>query len=184
MPITSHGQHLWHDFSGILGTRRIPAADLEALGLDPRLATYANTGAWTPGTHLCGMTTSGELDRVTTFTNRALLSRSARRVCGVAFNPRLPMISYLRSWMATSNVFRFPARLFERSFSLWSGFHEHVLPVFNKWIVFALAAWPLAAAWRWCANRTRCGRQETRARGAFPPAAWHPVHCVFAMRST
>src|SRR5580700_8595103 len=37
-------------FSGILAESKNPAADLRALGLDPQLAKYSGTGAWSPET--------------------------------------------------------------------------------------------------------------------------------------
>src|ERR1700677_1220276 len=54
-------------FSVILADSKNPPADLQALGLDPRLSRYAGTGAWSPGTHYPEMAASGEMRAVSTF---------------------------------------------------------------------------------------------------------------------
>jgi hypothetical protein len=60
------------------------------------------------------------------------------------------MVTRLRYWYGNFEPSAvLPPATLSRAFNLWSGFHEHVLPVVNKWIVLALAAWPLQAAWRW-----------------------------------
>ncbi len=72
-------------------------------------------------------------------------ARLWRRLHGV-----LPVITFLRppygNFEPSAGL---PPKSISRAFNLWSGFHEQVLPVFNKWIVFALAGWPLYAAWVW-----------------------------------
>ena len=137
-------------FSGILGDSQNPGADLRALGLDPQLAKYAGTGAWSAGTDFPEVAASGVLEHVNTFTVlRFYLLRPARmwrRLHGL-----LPRITFLR-WAGYGNFepsAGLPASAQSRAFTLWSGFHEHVLPPVNKWIVFALGGWPLLVAWRW-----------------------------------
>lgn len=134
-------------FAGVLPDSKDPAADLRALGLDPQLAKYSGSGAWSPGTDFPALAESGVLRKVNTFTIlRFYLLRPARlwrRLHGV-----LPRITFLRPPYGN---FEPSAGLApeakSRAFNLWSGFHEHVLPACNKWIVFALAGWLLGAAW-------------------------------------
>ena len=143
-------------FSGILADSKNPAADLRALGLDPQLAKYAGTGAWTPG-HL--LSPDGRVRRPAAreYVHRAALlsvaagahvAAAARccchesRSCGatgtaISSRPRdcLPH--------AQSRAF---TRV-ERPFTNTS------YRAVNKWIVFALAGWPLFAVWRWVRER-------------------------------
>jgi len=141
-------------FSGILGDSKNPEADLRALGLDPQLAKYTGTGAWSAGTYFPQMAASGVLKHVNTFTVlRFYVLRPARmwrRLHGL-----LPTITFLR-WKGYGNFepsAGLPSAEQSRAFTLWSGFHERVLPPVNKWLVFALAAWPVLAAWRWVRDR-------------------------------
>lgn len=141
-------------FAGILPESKNPEADLRALGLDPQLAKYSGTGAWTPGTHFPEMAASGALKRVNTFTVlRFYLLRPARmwrRLHGL-----LPKITFLRrDWYGNFEPSAgLPPAAQSRAFTLWSGLHEHILPAVNKWVVFALAGWPLFIAWRWSRER-------------------------------
>jgi hypothetical protein len=141
-------------FSGILPESKNPEADLRALGLDPQLAKYSGTGAWTPGTYFQEMAASGVLRQVNTFTVlRFYLLRPARmwsRLHGL-----LPQITFLRrDWYGNFEPSAgLPPAAQSHAFTLWSGFHERVLPYVNRWIVFALAVWPLLAAWRWIRAR-------------------------------
>ncbi|HLY19326.1 MAG TPA: hypothetical protein VKR61_19000 [Bryobacteraceae bacterium] len=148
-------------FSGILPESKDPAADLRALGFDPQLARYSGTGAWSPVTDFPELAESGALRRVSTFTIlRFYLLRPARlwrRLHGV-----LPRISFLRppygNFEPSAGL---PAQSLSRAFNLWSGFHEHVLPVFNKWIVFALILWPMYAARIWYRETDLMRRRRT-----------------------
>jgi hypothetical protein len=141
-------------FSGILPESKNPEADVRALGLDPQLAKYSGTGAWSPGTDFPEMAASGVLRRVNTFAVlRFYLLRPARmwgRLHGL-----LPKITFLRrDWYGNFEPSAgLPPAAQSHAFTLWSGFHERVLPYVNRWIVFALAAWPLLAAWRWIRGR-------------------------------
>jgi len=165
-------------FAGILPDSKNPEADLRALGLDPRLAKYAQTGAWTPGTYYPEMAASGALKRVNTFTVlRFYLLRPARmwrRLHGL-----LPTITFLRrTWYGNFEPSAgLPPAAQSRAFTLWSGFHERVLPYANKWIVLALAVWPPLAAWRWV--RTRDVLQRRR----WELSTLLPVCCLAALFS-
>jgi len=165
-------------FSGILADSKNPAADLRALGLDPQLAKYAGTGAWSAGTYFPQMAASGVLKGVNTFTVlRFYLLRPARmwrRLHGL-----LPQITFLR-WRGYGNFepsAGLPPAAQTRAFTLWSGFHERVLPSVNKWIVFALAVWPLLAAWRWLRDRDAVRRRRLEL------SALLPVCCLAALFS-
>jgi|HubBroStandDraft_1064217.scaffolds.fasta_scaffold04208_4 hypothetical protein len=148
-------------FSGILADSKNKEADLRALGLDPQLAKYSGTGAWTPGTYFPEMAAAGMLTRVNTFTVlRFYLLRPARmwrRMHGL-----LPIITFLRrDWYGNFEPSAgLPPATQSRAFTLWSGLHERVLPPVNKWLVFALAGWPLLAAWRWVRERNMVRRRR------------------------
>ena len=156
-------------FSGILGDSKDPAADLRALGLDPQLARYAGTGAWSAGTYFPEMAASRVLERVNTFTVlRFYLLRPARmwrRLHGL-----LPQVTFLRR--GTYGNFEpsagLPPGAQSRAFTLWSGFHEHILPPMNKWMVFGLVAWPLMAIWRWLRNRDLVRRRRLELLALLP----------------
>jgi len=165
-------------FSGILADSKDTHADLRALGLDPQLSKYAGTGAWSPGTYYPEMAASGVLARVNTFTVlRFYLARPARmwrRLHGL-----LPQITFLR-WTGYGNFepsAGLPPAAQSRAFTMWSGFHEHVLPPVSKWIVMALAAWPLLAAWRWLRGRDILRRRRLELLTLLP------VFCLAALFS-
>jgi hypothetical protein len=148
-------------FSGILGDSKDPAADLRALGLDPQLARYAGSGAWTPNTYYPQMAASGVLQRVNTFTVLGFyLLRPARM--WRRLHALLHTITFLRrNWYGNFEPSAgLPPAAQSRAFTVWSGFHEHILPAVNKWIVFALAGWPLIALWRWIRCRDAAGRRR------------------------
>lgn len=165
-------------FTGILGDSKTPEADLKALGLDPQLAKYAGTGAWTPGTYFPQMAASGVLTRVNTFSVlRFYLSRPARmwrRLHGL-----LPQITFLRrDWYGNFEPSAgLPPAAQSRAFTLWSGFHERVMPAVSKWIVLALALWPSIMAWRWIRARDVLRRRRLEL------LALLPVCCLAALFS-
>jgi hypothetical protein len=137
-------------FSGILAESKNPQADLRALGLDPQLARYAGTGAWSPETCYPQMAASGALTRVNTFTVlRFYLLRPARM--WRRLHSALPRAASLRltgygNFEPSAGL---PPKTLSNAFSLWRGFHESALAPGGKWIFFGLAVWPLLAAWRW-----------------------------------
>jgi hypothetical protein len=137
-------------FEAILPESNNPAADLQALGLDPQLARYSGTGAWTARTGFAEVALSPAFRAVTPFSVvRFYLLRPARmwrRLKAV-----LPKITFLRpEWYGNYEPSAgLPPAALSHSFNLWSGFHEHVLPAFAKWLVFGLIGWPILALWRW-----------------------------------
>ena len=165
-------------FAGILGDSKSPEADLRALGLDPQLAKYAGTGAWTPGTYYPQMAASGVLKRVNTLTVLGFYllrpARMWRRLHGL-----LPIITFLRrDWYGNFEPSAgLPPAAQSRAFTLWSAFHERMLPHVNKWIVFALAGWPLLAAWRWVRERDIVRRRRIEL------LALLPICCLAALFS-
>lgn len=157
-------------FSAILVESKDPRADLRTLGLDPDLARYAGTGAWTEGTVFPKLVASGALgEKVTIFTvERFYLLRPAR--LWRHLKAALPKITFLRpEWYGNfePSAGLPPAALSQR-FNLWSGFHEHVLPRLSKWIVFALAAWPPVALWSWIRERDQVRRRRVELLALFP----------------
>ncbi|MGO4884330.1 MAG: hypothetical protein ACLP59_26435 [Bryobacteraceae bacterium] len=165
-------------FSGILGDSKNPQADLRALGLDPQLAQYAGTGAWTPGTYFPQMAASGVLARVNTFTVLRFYllhpARMWRRLHGL-----LPIVTFLRrNWYGNFEPSAgLPPAAQSRAFTLWSGLHERVLPHVNKWIVFAIALWPIAVLWRWLRERDPLRRRRLEL------LALIPICCLAALFS-
>ena len=164
-------------FSAILVESKDPRADLRVLGLDPDLARYAGTGAWTAGTVFPKLAASGVLGaNVTIFTvERFYLRRPAR--LWRHLKAALPKITFVRpEWYGNFEPSAGvpPAALSQR-FNLWSGFHEHVLPRFSKWIVLALAAWPPVALWIWIRERNQVRRRRVEL------FALLPLCCLTAM---
>jgi hypothetical protein len=148
-------------FSGILGDSKTREADLRALGLDPQLARYAGTGAWSLGTYFPEMAASGVLKRVNTFTVlRFFLMRPARM--WRRLHALLPKITlFRRDWYGNFEPSAGVPKLAEsQAFTVWSGFHEHVLAAMSKWVVFAVAGWPLFAAWRWIRGQDNIRRRR------------------------
>jgi hypothetical protein len=107
------------------------------------------------------MAASGELSRVNTFTVlRFYLLRPARM--WRRLHTLLPKITFLRrDWYGNFEPSAgLPPAAQSRAFTLWSGFHEHVLPPVNKWIVFALAGWPILVALGWVRSRDTVRRRR------------------------
>jgi len=140
-----------HMFLAILPESRIPSADLQAFGLEPALAKYSGTGAWSPGSAFHDLVESGVIGNQ--ITHRAIarfylqhparIWRHARTLLPIAFSLR-------PEWCGN----------FERSagrppgargtaFTLWSGFHEHVLRRVGKLILILLCLSPAIAAIAW-----------------------------------
>jgi len=156
-------------FSGILPETKNPAADLVALGLDPQLARYAGSGAWTQNTDFPALAESGVLEnKVTTFTIlRFYVLRPARlwrRLHGV-----FPVITSLEPPYGNfEESTGFPPVTLTRGFRLWSNFHAHVLAFSSKWIVFALAVWPAGAVWLWIRNKDAARRKRIELSALLP----------------
>jgi hypothetical protein len=112
-------------FTAVLGESRNPAADLKALGLNPELAQYAGTGAWSPGAPFNDTVASGVIGkRVTSatiagfFLTRPLrMWRHIGKVLPTAFSLRPSYGNYERSA-------GLPPGAHSASFSLWSWLHE------------------------------------------------------------
>ncbi len=144
-------------FTVILGESKNPAADLKTLGLNPELAEFAGTGAWSPGAPFYDTVASGVVGkRVTSatiagffLTHPPRVWRHIRKVLPQAFSLRPPYGNFERSAGK-------PPGAHSRSFSLWSGFHERRLRRIGV-IILILLPMSLAVgalAWaRGCARR-------------------------------
>jgi len=164
-------------FAAVLPESKDPRADLRALGLDPRLAQYSGTGAWSPKTAFPELAFSGVLEqRVTTFTVlRFYLLRPAR--LWRHLHTVLPQAMSLRlegygNFEPSADL---PPRTLSHAFGLWSAFHERVLAHCGKWIVFALAAWPMISVWLWVRARDAVSRKRVEW------LAMLPVGCLAAL---
>jgi hypothetical protein len=126
-------------------------ADLAALGLDPEYAKFSGSGAWTEGTALYDMARTGLIgERVTSASvARFYLARPGRMWRHAKI--MLPVAFLLRpEWCGNfERSAGFAPGSKSRSFSLWSGFHEHVLARVAKPILVVLLIAPMAliAAW-------------------------------------
>jgi hypothetical protein len=137
-------------FEAILPESHHPTADLQALGLAPELARFSGTGAWTPGTDFAELAASPVFRAITPFTVvRFYLARPGRtwRRLKVV----MPKLTFLRpEWYGNFEPSAGePPLALTHAFTLWSGFHEHVLPGFAKWLVFGLIGWPAVGMRRW-----------------------------------
>ena len=138
-------------FMAILPESRTPAADLETLGLDPRLASFSGTGAWTQRTAFPDLVSQGVLrDRVTGtsvarfyLTHPARIWRRAKSLLPIAFSLRPEWCGNFERSAGR------PPGAKDESFSPWSAFHERILGPIGRFILIALVIAPLAAIALW-----------------------------------
>ncbi|MGA3098226.1 MAG: hypothetical protein ABSF25_17365 [Bryobacteraceae bacterium] len=143
-------------FTVILGESRNPAADLKTLGLDPALAKFAGTGAWSPGAPFNETVESGVVGkRVTSatiagffLTHPLRVWRHIRKVLPVAFSLRPSYGNFERSAGK-------PPGAHTTSFSLWSWFHERCLGRIGVMILISLPISLAVGALAWARGRAR-----------------------------
>lgn len=127
-------------FMAILPESKNPAADLEALGLDPRLLSYSETGPWSPKTVYPRLHDSGEIGRKVTLLTADwfYLTRPARLWRHI--KTMLPVSTSLRpEWSGNFEPGAgHPAGARSSAFSLWSGVHERVLVRVIRFLLLAL----------------------------------------------
>lgn len=133
-------------FMGILPESATPAADLERIGLDPSLASFSGTGAWTPRTAFPDLVNQRVLrERVTGasivkfyLTHPSRIWRRAMALGPVAFSLR-------PEWCGNyeKSAGRAPGARSE-SFILWSMIHARVLAPVGGALLVALAISSLA----------------------------------------
>jgi hypothetical protein len=156
-------------FMAVLPESKQPAQDLRALGLDAQLARYAGTGAWSAGTDFHELAVAGTLRRVNTFSVvRFYLARPTRAWRHV--KAALPKITFMRGeWYGNFEPSSgMPPAALSQAFNVWSGFHEHVLPRFSKWIVLALGVWPVVLLGRWLRAGSAMERRRTELMALVP----------------
>ncbi len=145
-------------FMAIVPESRHAAADLESLGLDPRLRDYSTTGAWSPNTAFFRLHASGAIGRVVTLATVVQFyalrpTRMWRHV-----QSKLPLATSLRpEWCGNfePSAGYYPGAR-SGAFAIWSGFHARVLVHAIKYILFLLPIAPLYALVR----RLRTRRSE------------------------
>jgi hypothetical protein len=129
-------------FMAILPESKSPSADLEALGLDPGLARYSGTGAWSAGSAFGDAKLTDAIGTTVTSLSvcRFYLLRPVR--LWRHLKTVLPQAMWLRpEWCGNFELdagFAPGAR--STSFSLWSRVHERVLTRLAKLILLALIA--------------------------------------------
>ena len=138
-------------FLAILPESRIPSADLHAFGLEPALAKYSGTGAWSPGSAFHELVESGVIGNQ--ITHRAIarfylqhparIWRHARTLLPIAFSLRP---EWCGNFERTAGR---PPGARSTAFTLWSGFHEHVLRRIGKLLLILLCLSPAIAAIAW-----------------------------------
>ena len=168
-------------FGAVLVESKSPAADLQALGLEPGLARYAGTGAWSAGSAFPEMVASGTIGkRVTVFTIlRFYLLRPAR--IWRRLERHRGRLTRFRSDLTTEWYGNFepsagrPPNARGGRFNLWSAFHERLLTRISLWAVATLASWPLAALWMWA----RCPKGPRRLR--IEAASLLPLACLASL---
>jgi hypothetical protein len=140
-----------HMFLAILPESRNPSADLKAFGLQPALAEYSGTGAWSPGSAFQGMVESGLIGNQITHAAiaRFYLQRPARiwRHAKIL----LPIAFSLRpEWCGNfERTAGHPPGARSAAFTLWSGFHQQVLRRIGKLILILLFFSPAFAVIAW-----------------------------------
>jgi hypothetical protein len=133
-------------FMAILPESPTPAADLQELGLDPRLVSFSGTGAWTPRTAFPALYDHILLDNVTGATVARFYLRHPARIWRRA-KALLPAAFSLRpEWCGNfeASAGRPPGAK-ARNFTLWSMFHERILAPVGRWILIALVLAPALA---------------------------------------
>jgi len=127
-------------FMAILPESKNPAADLEALGLDPQLLDYSGTGAWGGKTIYPRLHDSGEIGgKVTLLTaDWFYITRPTRLWRHI--KTMFPVSTSLRpEWSGNFEPGAgHPAGARSSAFSLWSGVHERVLARTIKFLFLAL----------------------------------------------
>jgi hypothetical protein len=126
-------------FTTILGESKNPAADLKVLGLNPELAKFAGTGAWSPGAPFYDTVVSGVIGKRETsatiagffLTHPLRMWRHIRKVLPEAFSLRPSYGNFERSA-------GMPPGAHSASFSLWSWFHERCLRRIGTMILISL----------------------------------------------
>jgi hypothetical protein len=140
-----------HMFLAILPESRNPSAALQAFGLEPALAKYSGTGAWSPGSAFHDMVESGLIGNQITHRAIALfylqhptrIWRHAKTLLPIAFSLRP---EWCGNFQRTAGR---PPGARSTAFTLWSGFHEHVLRRIGKLILILLCFSPAVAAAAW-----------------------------------
>jgi hypothetical protein len=140
-----------HMFLAVLPESRNPSADLKAFGLEPALVKYSGTGAWSPGSAFHDMVESGLIGNqinhraIARFylQHPALVWRHAKTLLPIAFSLR-------PEWCGNfERTAGHPPGARSTAFTLWSGFHEHVLRRIGKLILILLCLSPAIAAIAW-----------------------------------
>jgi hypothetical protein len=140
-----------HMFLAILPESRNPPSDLKAFGLEPALAKYSGTGAWSPGSAFHDMVESGLLGKQITHAaivrfylqHPARIWRHAKTLLPIAFSLRP---EWCGNFERTAGR---PPGARSAAFTLWSGFHEQVLRRIGKLILILLCLSPAIAATAW-----------------------------------
>jgi hypothetical protein len=138
-------------FLAILPDSKDRAADLKDLGIDPRFATYAGTGAWTPRTAIQELVGSGVIGgSVTPVSVARFYSNHPTRMWRRAKAFRPIAFSLRPEWCGNfERAAGYPPGTKSTSFAVWSAFHERFLTPIGKWILIVLAALPFALIVAW-----------------------------------
>ena len=140
-----------HMFLAILPESKNPSADLQAFGLEPALAKYSGTGAWSPGSAFHDMVASGVVGNQITHAaiarfylqHPARIWRHAKTLLPIAFSLRP---EWCGNFERTAGR---PPGARSTAFTLWSGLHEHVLRRIGKLILILLCLSPPMAVLAW-----------------------------------
>jgi len=133
-------------FMAILPESPTPAADLQELGLDPQLASFSGSGAWTPRTAFPDLYNRALLRDVTGATVARFYLRHPARIWRRA-KVLLPVAFSLRpEWCGNfeASAGR-PQGAKSHSFIVWSTFHERILTPLGRFLLIALVISPIIA---------------------------------------
>ena len=133
-------------FMAILPESPTPAADLQDLGLDPKLVSFSGTGAWTPRTafpvlydHVLVQNVTGATVARFYLQHPTRIWRRAKALLPVAFSLRPEWCGNFEQSAGR------PEGAKTTSFTLWNHFHERLLTPAGRVILIALAVLPLIA---------------------------------------
>ena len=131
-------------FMAILPESRTPAADLQELGLDPKLASFSGSGAWTPSTAFPALYNHALDHDVTGATvarfylhHPTRIWRRAKALLPVAFSLRPEWCGNFEQSAGR------PQGAKTQSFTLWSTLHKRLLSPLGRFLLIALAISPI-----------------------------------------
>ncbi len=137
-------------FMGILPDSKDRAGDLASMGLDPKLADYSGTGAWTPRSAFGDLVNQRVSDRVTAGTVARFYLEHPGRIWTRAGDLMPQAFSLRPEWCGNFEKSAGRAAGAKTgSFTLWSFVHERVFGGMGRMLLIALGLIPVGLIGIW-----------------------------------